>query len=177
MRKLFRALVGIVLLSSPALAQKMGSINRNAPSVATTITFGGKQSIELSYIAISWGEGNWAKAIAEKNTQMRDSINAQAGKQPLGSLTLPADMMLGGKQVMAGKYKLAFTLSEAFAWELTLTGDKDKHTWPLTLEDADKELKRLTLGLIAGEADLSATLHIAFGTKRGEVAIGGTQTN
>ena len=173
MRTSLLVAIGFAMLTCPAFAQKMGSANRNAPSVTQSITFAGKQTIELTYTAITWAEGNWAKAVESKDDSMRKMINDQADKTPLGSLKVSADTMIGGKKVAAGTYKLAFTLSDTYQWTLVLAGDKEKLSWPLDLKDGEggKQMKRLTLALQAGDKDTNATIHIAFGTKRGEIPV------
>ena len=173
MRTLLLVALGVSLMSGSVFAQKMGMANKNAPTVTQSITFAGKQSLELTYTSITWAQGEWAKAIESKNADMRKAINETAEKQPLGTVKLSADMMIGGKKVAAGSYKLAFTLTDTFTWQVTLAGDKDKITWALDLKDAEggKQAKRLTLALTAGDTDTTAVLHVAFGTKRGEVPV------
>jgi hypothetical protein len=173
MRTSLLVALGIALMTCPVFAQKMGMANNNAPTVTQSITFAGKQSIELSYTAITWAQGEWAKAIESKSAEMKKMINDQAEKKPLGSLKLSADMMIGGKKVAAGTYKLMFTLTDSFGWQLTAAGDKEKITWALDLKDAEggKQIKRLTLALGAGDTDTTAAIFVAFGTKRGEIPI------
>jgi hypothetical protein len=173
MRTLLLVALGVSLMTGSVFAQKMGMANRNAPTVTQSITFAGKQTFELSYTSITWAQGEWAKAIESKNADMRKAINDQAEKTPLGTAKLSADMMIGGKKVAAGTYKVAFTLTDTFTWQLTFAGDKDKITWALDLKDGEtgKQAKRLTLAVLAGDTDTTAVIHVAFGTKRGEIPV------
>jgi hypothetical protein len=173
MRTSLLVALGIALMTCPVFAQKMGMANRNAPTVTQSITFAGKQTFELSYTSITWAQGEWAKAIESKNADMRKAINDTAEKQPLGSAKLSADMMIGGKKVAAGNYKVMFTLTDSFGWQLTFAGDKEKITWALDLKDAEggKQAKRLTLALGAGDTDTTGVIYVAFGAKRGEIPV------
>ena len=167
LKRLCTALAVIVVCSSSAFAQRMGSSNRNAPTVGQTITFGDK-TIELSYTAITWAGGQWAAQLADEATRgdMRAAINKSAERTPLGTLKLATGIAIGETKVAAGTYKVAFTIDEKFGWQVSLIGEAATVTLPLSLKTVDDDQKRLALGLRAGEKDFTAELVIAFGKSR-----------
>src|SRR5688572_10075652 len=161
-----------VALSATAHAQRMGSSNRNAPTVTQSIAFP-SATIELSYVAITWAGGQWKAALDNEASRadQRTRINGAAEKTPLGTLKLPAAMNFGATKVAAGTYKVAFTLDEKFKWQLSLTGEAGATVVPLNLKACDEDCKRLALGLRAGEKDATAELVIAFGKERCVLAV------
>lgn len=167
------ALTSILLAFSLAVAQQMGSVNRDAPSIQQKIEFADGSSVSLDYKAITFGGGQWAKALANPEQQgtMRDRINAQAERGPLGKLTTSIDMEIGGKAVTAGEYTLGFMVSESFGWQMVAASGDSKVTWDLELMDSPMSSPRLLLGLYAGEDAHSAGIYLAFGEKSGDVEI------
>jgi hypothetical protein len=166
-RRLAATSVLLLGASLPALAQVMGSSNRNAPKIGQTIAFGG-DTIELNYTSITWGEGQWAAQLADEGTKAatRERINGNATKTPMGSLKCSAAIVIGTQKVAAGSYKLAFTLDDAFHWQLVLIGDAATVTCPLEMKSVEEERKRLHVGLGAGERDFTAEIAIGFGKSR-----------
>ncbi len=167
LKRLFTAAAILVVISSSAFAQRMGSSNRFAATVGQTIAFGDK-TIELSYTAITWGGGQWAAQLADEGARagMRDAINKSAEKTPLGTLKLSTGIAIGETKVAAGTYKVAFTIDEKFTWQVSLIGEAATVTLPLTLKTVEDDQKRLALGIRAGEKDFTAELLIAFGKSR-----------
>ena len=162
----------LVAAASPAFGQKTGSTNRGAPTVTQSIAFE-QDTLELKYTAITWAGGQWAAELANEATKAdkRNEINNLAKERPLGSFKNSVDVTIGGQKVAAGTYKLAFTLDDAFKWQLTLTSDAGTISCPLDLKAADEEVKRLSVGLRAGEKNKTAELVIAFGKQRGTLAV------
>lgn len=153
--------------TTPAFAQRMGGVNRNAPTVTQSIAFG-TDSVEVTYTSISWAAGQWAAQLENEATKAktREMINATAEKSPLGSLKCGVAIALGGQKVAAGTYKMAFTLDDKFKWQMVLTSDAGAITIPLDLKATDEESKRLVLGLKAGDKDFTADLGVYFGKSK-----------
>lgn len=172
--KIFHALALVAALAVPAAAQQMGSANRNAPKVVNSIEFAGGAKAELSYTSLNFAEGMFMKRIKESE-QFRNFVNQNAKENPLGSFTLPAAMMMGGKQVEAGTYGLHFLASDSGGWVLTLSHKKDGELaliqWELPLQEVKTTRKRLALMLVPGDADGSAALHLHFGNMAVDVDI------
>ena len=152
--------------ANPALAQKMGGTNTNAPDIQQSIQLGKRGRIAISYQAITWSGGRWAKALQDETTRdaMRNRINAAAKEFPLGSLETDRDLNIGQGSIPAGRYALSFQLDENFAWQLVL-GSEKTYSFDLPLANSSKVMKRLTLHLDAGEEDFTASLTVAFGAK------------
>ncbi len=153
------------LVASSALAQKQGMINNNAPTCSSSIAFGEKASIELKYTAITWGQGNWFKALSDpaRGERARDRLAKTAEASPLGELKTSAECTIGGKKVGAGTWKLYFTMDKDLKWHLNLAKDQEKIDWVLDLKEGS-ESTRLGLSLGAGKEDGSAELTVQFGT-------------
>lgn len=172
LRRVVAVAAAVVLVGSPAFAQKMGSTNRNAPSIKQQMTIG-NQSIELGYIAISWASGQWAAATSDEATrgEWRTRINEAAPKSPLGSLKVTTAITMAGVKVEPGAYKLAFTLDEKFQWQITLFGDAATLQVPLALKSGDESKGRLMLALCAADEEGSAAIELAFGKQRATVPL------
>ncbi len=173
LRRLATLVGAVVLLSAPAMAQKMGSTNKNAPAIRQTFTVG-NQSIELGYTAITWAGGHWAAALKDETSrgEWRVRINESAAKSPLGSLKVTTALNVGGVKVEPGAWKVGFTLNDEFAWQVTLVGETGTTVQvPLVLKEVDENSKRLMLALAAGEEDGTAKIVVAFGNARCNLAI------
>jgi len=168
LRRLATVVGAVALLSAPAMAQKMGSTNKNAPAIRQTYTVG-NQSIELGYTAITWATGQWAAALKDEASrgEWRARINDSAPKSPLGSLKLTTALNIGGVKVDPGAWKVGFTLNDEFAWQITLIGEGGATLQvPLALKEVDESQKRLMLALAAGDEDGTAKIVVAFGNSR-----------
>jgi hypothetical protein len=167
LKSLVVAALALVVAAAPASAQKSGSSNRNAPAVSQSITLGA-DTVEVNYISITWAAGQWAEQLANEATraEFRATTNKNAERAPLGSLKCSSAIQLGSTKVAAGTYKLAFTLDEAFKWQITLTSEAGAIVVPLELKQAEEESRRLVAGLRAGEKDFTAEVAIAFGKNR-----------
>jgi hypothetical protein len=167
LKQLAGAAILIAAASLPALAQVMGSSNRNAPKITQTIAFGA-DTIAVEYTSITWGEGQWAAQLANEATKVatRTRINGNADKQPMGSLKNSVAIVIGTQKVAAGTWKLEFLLDEAYQWQLVLVGEGGSVTCPLEMKTVDEERKRLHVGLGAGEKDFTAELAVGFGKSR-----------
>lgn len=162
----------LLVFAAPALAQRMGHSNTNAPEITQVLKMGDRGTLKLIYTSITWAGGTWAKVLQDEKTRgpMRERINAAAASDPLGSFETDKVLTIGGTRVPAGRYKLAFMLNERFAWQVVLTGAK---TIPLDLEfvDTKRSRKRLTLNLDAGDENFTARLRVAFGARESELKI------
>ena len=167
LKKIVAVAVLVACTGTPALAQRMGSANRNAPQITQSITLGGAK-LDLNYTSITWASGQWASQLANDATKagFRDNLNAAAAKSPLGSLTASAALTIGGQKVEAGTYKLAFTLDDKFQWQITLTSDAGSVVIPLPLKAVEEDSTRLVTSLRAGEKDFTADIVVAFGKNR-----------
>ena len=155
---------------APVSAQKMGSANSNAPSCTSSIT-AGDMTVEVKFFSIVWGK-TMENLTSEKGEAIRTRVNNSAEKAPLGELKTNADIMLGGKAVKAGSYSLFFTIDKDLKWHLNLAAkDGAKMDWTLDLKDSGHELKRLHVGITAGDEAGSARLNVGFGKQWGMVAI------
>ncbi|MFH1573307.1 MAG: hypothetical protein ABIG68_04950 [Acidobacteriota bacterium] len=163
----------LCLLATTATAQRMGSINRNVPTIEQKIDLGPTGTIKLSYSGISWGSGSWAKSLGneERQSAMRDRINQSADQNPLGSFECSKDVKIGDVMVPAGSYKLAFKLDEEFAWQLVLAQGEQSIPVPLSLMETEEQSKRLVLSLYAGDEDFTGGLYLAFGEHFGMMTI------
>lgn len=172
MKRLALTLIAAGFLAVPALAQKMGSSNRNAPTVKQSITLDPIGTVSLDYTAIQFGSGRWAATLENEQTrdQMRERINGQANATPLAAFTTEKDVDIGGKHVPAGTYKMSFTISDDYKWQVTLIGD-ETITIPLNLEKTEMASKRLVCSLHAGDEDGTAGVYIAFGEQWGLLTI------
>lgn len=149
-------------LCTPAFAQKMGSRNRNAPTIKQSITVGG-QTLSLDYTSIAWGNTVEMCMDKEKGADARAMVNQNAERTPLASLTLSADCKCGELLLPAGEYKVAFTIDDDCNWSLNFMG-KEKHTMKLALMDSGEQSKRLLLCLYAGDEE-GAGVYVSFGKK------------
>lgn len=176
LRRSFAAAALVAVLGGTAHAQKMGSTNRNAPTVEQSITHG-TTTTKLTYSAITWAGGQWAAALADEASRepMRQQINRSAERAPLGTFVLAAAMTVGTTKVEAGTWKVAFTLDDKYAWQVSLVGEASTVVVPLTLEEAKEDQKRLILGLRPGEKDGTSELAIAFGKWRCKLPIAAAQ--
>lgn len=158
------ALLCSALLCSPALAQRMGGINRNAPTVQQTVT-AGDTKVSLDYTSIHWGRGEWAEAAMDKENgaASRKRINDGATREPLGNFSTSVDVTCGSLKIPAGKYKIAFTISDACEWEINFIGDQTMKM-KLPLMDTEMAHNRLLLCLYA-EGEKSFGSYVAFGNQ------------
>ncbi|MBK8978376.1 MAG: DUF2911 domain-containing protein [Planctomycetes bacterium] len=153
-------------LALPAAAQQMGSINRETPTVESSIEFAGGAKVELSYRALSFGEGQFMKRVKESE-QFRNMVTQNAKANPVGTLKLPATMMIGGQEVAAGEYGIHFIPTDTGDWTLTFShkqeGELHLIQWPLALQQVETARQRLAMVLLAGDEKGSAILHLHFG--------------
>lgn len=166
MKHLFQASLVLFLASAPALAQKMGSANTDAPVCSESITFKSGETIKLEYQASVWGKTIERAMDKEKGERARTMINTSAEKTPIGAFSTSSDIQIGDKAVASGDYTLAFTINAEAIWHLVLVAKSDatkKVEIPLQLHDAGKEAKRLRIDLAAGETSKSAELSLCIG--------------
>lgn len=166
-KKIAGASLLLLVVNATAFGQKTGMSNRNAPKVSQSMVFG-EQTIELSYISITWGEGQWAKQIGDDAAKAaaRERLNKLAESAPLGTFKTSVALTVGGQKVAAGEYKLRFTLDDKFKWQIVLASDAATVTLPLDLKSVDEESRRLRVLLLAGDKDNTGEIHVAFGKNR-----------
>jgi hypothetical protein len=171
-KKIAGASLLLLVVNATAFGQKTGMANRNAPTVAQTMTIG-KETIELSYISITWAEGQWAKALGDEATKAaaKANINKVAESSPLGTFKTSVALTVGGQKVAAGTYKMRFTLDDKYNWQIVLAGDAASVTLPLELKSVEEDSHRLRVVLGAGEKDNTGEIGLAFGKYRGHLAV------
>ncbi len=166
MKTLTLSLVLAASFLAPLSAQRYGGINRNAPTVESSITFAKAGKLSISYAALNFGEGSTIKALKE-NAQARERHNSAAKSTPVGTLTLPAAMSMGGKNVDAGEYGVHFLVNDDGDFVLTLSHEVDGEAqliqWDLDLQEGETTRQRLVMMPIAGNGDGEATIHLHFG--------------
>ncbi|GAB4161351.1 MAG: hypothetical protein Fur0037_28000 [Planctomycetota bacterium] len=170
MRTILTVTLGAVLVA-PALAQKTGSVNRNAPTVKQTVENAGAK-FSLDYTSITWATGRTIKAAMDKEqgANLRQYINNMAKSQPLGAFTTSVDVACGSLKLAAGSYKVAFTINEDLQWEINFMQDDEIQKMPLDLMDSGDNSRRLLMCLYAGD-EKGAGVYIAFGKKMAILAI------
>ncbi len=167
------ALSAALFTASDAAAQKMGATNTNAPEIEQAIDLGPTGRVELSYTAITWAAGRWAKTLEdeERRERMKSRINGSAKQSPLGYFSAGSDILLGDVRVPEGDYKLGFTLDDDYAWRITLFGADSEIHVPLGLRESPMESKRLIVSFYAGDEDFTGGIYVAFGKQTGDIAI------
>lgn len=173
MRPIALALASVALFAADAAAQRMGSSNANAPRIEQVIDLGTTGKVRLNYIAITWGKGQWARALENEETRerVRDRINRAADQAPLGSFECTQDVLVGGVLVPAGDYALSFQLDEEFRWQMVLSSEENTVRIPLALQDNPQPSKRLVCALYAGDEDFTGGIYLAFGGWFGMLSI------
>jgi hypothetical protein len=154
-----------VALGAPAFAQKSGSINRNAPTIAQTVT-AGDAKISLNYTSIAWGMGQTFEAAMDKENgaQAREGINNAAKRTPLGDFSTNVDLKCGELNIPAGDYKVSFTINDKTEWHINFTGAQTLSMKLPLMDNKEQPHKKLLLCLYAGDT-AGAGAYIAFGTK------------
>ena len=167
MKKIWLVTAALVLFQASTFAQRMGSGNSNAPTIKQNIEFADGAKVSFHYVAINWGGGQWAKALAneESRDKMRERINSTAKSRPLASMETSMDMLLGEQSIPAGAYQVGFTLNEKFAWQMSLMKDEATIHLPLPLMDSPEEAKRLIVAAYADNAAGSVGMYVSFGKK------------
>lgn len=160
----------LLLIASPLTAQKMGSVNSNAPTISQGITFANGSGITIKYKSITWADG---KAMGNLKVA-RQRINAAAERSPLGQIVVTGDgVTLGGKKLTAGSYKMAFTLDEELNWHIItwVEQGKGRIDLPLKIKEGKGTSPRLNITVIAGQSDTQARVRIAFGKSNGYLPV------
>jgi opacity protein-like surface antigen len=180
MRSLCLLTLCAALAAAPATAQRMGSANRNAPTAGCFIEFRGGNRIEVSYQAITLGQGRFMKHLEDlRNSDDKSTVegyverfNVTAKDKPLGKLNISGKITLGGKEVEAGEYGLAFMLDEKVNWKVVILDaeQKTKASWNLETKAPKATARRLGMRLVAGEQG-GAELGIAFGDVSTKLAV------
>ena len=174
MKTLTLSLLLAATLVVPAAAQRMGSVNRGAPSVSSSITFPKAGKLSIEYTALAFGQGAFLKNVKE-NARFREFLNTNAKENPVGKLTLPAAMTMGGKDLAAGEYGIHFLVNDDGKWMLTLSHKKGEEVsltqWELALAEDEVQRARLVMLPVPGSKDGEAALHIHFGGWSCDVAM------
>lgn len=161
-----KALLSLTLLAAlcvPAVAQRQGSSNSNAPEIKQSIA-AGEAKISLNYTSITWASGRTMTALMdkEKGGRTRERVNGNAAGNPLAAFTTSVPLQCGDLHLPAGDYKVFFTIGDDLAWSINfMMGDKTM-TMKLNLMDSGMESKRLLLCLYAGDDD-GAGVYVSFG--------------
>jgi len=154
----------VLLFPCDALAQRMGHSNNSAPNVSQKIDFGDK-SMELTYTSITWASGQWKAALDNPATrdEMRSRVNRSAKSSPLGTFQSPIDLTIGGTNVAAGEYRLAFIIGDSFQWQLSLSSAAASHVVDVNLKPSGLILDRLVLSFYPMSDRGDAAIWIGFG--------------
>lgn len=171
-----KCLVAVALalvITVPVAAQKMGSSNNAAPVVGSKIMMGESLTLEISHTSITFSKGNFLKAATDpqRGERMRKRINDTAESAPLGDVKVAGDAMIGGKKVVAGAYKMFFTIDKDAKWTMFMKSDAARIEWLLDLKETKSKSTRLSVAISAGEKDNTAVLDVRFGNLEGTVAV------
>ena len=159
-------------LCAPALAQKMGMTNTNAPTIKQTIT-ANDVTMSLDYTSITWADGATMTRLADKENgaRVRERVNKTAPNEPLATFKSSVDVKFGDVSLPAGEYQVYFTVGDDLAWSLNFKSGDKVHTTKLQLSDATgHESKRLLMSLYAGDGG-GAGVYLAFGKMGGMLNI------
>lgn len=162
-----------LLMAAPAVAQQSGMANRNAPTVAQTVT-SGDNKISLNYTSIAWVRGDIIKQAMDKagGAEKRKEINDLAKSKPVGTFTNSVDLTCGELKIPAGEYKVGFTINDNCEWEINFMG-KETLTMKLPLMDnKEKPAAMLICCLYVADRN-SAGCYVAFGDKAGFLTFAG----
>lgn len=168
------------ILLAPLAAQKMGSVNANAPTLESRITFHDGASLAVVHTAITWAEGRTMRAVSdpERGERTRAFLNQRAARSPLGRATVTGDLRIGARRIEPGSYDLYFTIDEDLKWHMVLArrGEKGeqgvKHDFPLALRKVDAHHQRLQIRIDPGEGDKDAVLTVQFGNLSARLVAG-----
>ena len=159
-------LTALSLLAS-ASAQISGSINRDAPSVSSSISFKNNSKLSVSYTAIHFGEGQWQSIL--KNTRRHERFNSGAARRPLGSITTNCGVTASGKEIPAGSYSMFFTVHESAGWIMNLKNKADDAAeairWRMVMTETKSDNKRFKVAVSPGAETGTASITISFGKK------------
>lgn len=151
------------LLAAAVPAQISGSINRNAPVVAHSITMG-QNKVEMSYTAIRFGQGQWQKIL--ENTEAHAGFNEMAEKKPIGTVKTTCALMAAGKEVPAGEYTMFFSVHEQAGWILNLKpANGEAIRWRLVLTPGGANNDCLKISLDPTGTAGACSLTVAFGSE------------
>ena len=169
-----KKLLSIVLATSlciPALAQKQGMTNNNAPTIKQSIA-AGEAKISLDYTAITWASGQWYTRLTEKdNTKGRARHNETAANSPLATMSTSVDLKINELTLPAGEYSVYFTIGDDLSWAMNFKNKDKVHTTKLNLmENPGHEHKRLVVSLYAGD-DNGAGIYLGFGKQGGMLSL------
>ena len=131
--------------------------------MTSSITFAESEATAtISYKALNFAEGKFVERMKDAN--FRQFMNAQAKQQGLGSLSLPADMNIGGTDVAAGDYGVHFFASDEGHPILTLSKDGELIQWTLdNLQSNETMRPRLVLNFVPAAKANEVDLHLHFG--------------
>ena len=158
------------ILACAAPAQISGSLNRNAPTVAQSISMG-ENKLEVNYTAIRFGQGSWQKIL--ENTEMHERFNGNAEKKPVGSIKTTVAVTAAGKEIPAGEYALFFTVHEKAGWILNLKpkAGGDAIMWRMVLQPSQTKSECMGITLEPTAQDNTCSLTIRFGEQHVTVPV------
>ena len=157
------------LLACTASAQISGSINRNAPTIAQSISMG-ENKLEVTYTAIRFGQGSWQKIL--ENTAMHEKFNASAEKKPIGTVKTSCVVTAAGKEIPAGDYAMFFTVHEKAGWILNLKpANGEAIMWRMMLQPSTEKTDCMSICLEPSAKDAVCALTISFGESHVKVPV------
>ena len=175
MKSIFPLLALSIVLASPAVAQRMGGTNNNAPTLTQSFA-GGDLEVQVEYRAITWAGGNFMTTVMdkEKGERYRSFVNSKAAGSPLGSLRTETALKIGDQDLPKGLYSLYFTIDDNAKWHMHAQDETKKSNhfeWTLELKTTKKSRSRLQVLLLPADEVGSCDIDIAFGSMQGSVAV------
>jgi len=159
-------------LTTPSFAQRMGSLNRNAPTVKQSVE-AGQAKISLNYTSINWGDGRTMKMVSDKENgaRARQMVNGSAAENPIAQFSSSVNVDCGELHIPAGDYKVYFTVDDDCVWHINFHAkDAEKAlSMKLDLMPSDHQSKNLLMCLYA--EDDGAGVYLSFGTHSGMLSI------
>jgi hypothetical protein len=170
MKKLL-SLVLAAAICAPVFAQKMGSLNANAPTIKQSITIG-ETKMSLDYTSLAYGEGKTVGAVLDKaNANARKRINETAPKSAIGKFSTSVDAKVGDATLAAGEYDVYFTVNDDASVNINFRmGDKVTTSKLALMPEAGHEHKMLVMSLYAGDNG-GAGVYLGFGKMSGMLNI------
>lgn len=159
----------LALCLAPLSAQKIGSVNRNAPRVTTSVTVSKTKAAEVTYWAISTAGGKTLKAMMNKDrgARIRNYFNNNAKENPIASLMIAANSEIQGKSLRRGAHDLRIHIDDDCNWSISLThksGEAEPVVLPLKPSSSQSSTDRLVINLVPGKDLESGTIALNFGS-------------
>lgn len=167
----FLSIVLAASLCIPAVAQKSGMTNNNAPTIKQSIV-AGDAKISLDYTSITWAQGQFMQRLTDKTevgTKARARNNDMASKSPMGTFSSSTALKVGELNLPAGEYQVFFTINDDLTWNLNFAAKDKVHTTKLALMDnPGRDHKQLVMSLYAAD-QTTVGIYLGFGKQGGMI--------